>query len=105
MSADLVDKCESESIKTHAAQLLRAIENNVDGMAAFIVDFCCNFIVKTMEQTAENEQFIMDVIQKFELKIQNKEEIIEVSLMILTLMKDTIGERIDLQVKLDREML
>jgi len=55
MSADLVDKCESSTIKTFAVELLHSFESFIDGMASFILDFCLNFLGKTIHQDEANQ--------------------------------------------------
>lgn len=90
MSLDLVDKCESSSLKTHAVNLLHAIEFGVDGMATFMVDFCLQFLRNTMGSENSNQEYVYNIIQKFKLNFSNEEDIIEVCLMLLTIMKDSI---------------
>jgi len=44
LSLDLMEKCQSETIKTCTVKLLHKLEHNVDGMLSFMVDFCLKLI-------------------------------------------------------------
>ena len=48
--------------------------------------------------------FVRDVFTKFDLNMNSEEEIIEVCLMILSLMKQTIANRLESQIRIDQVM-
>ena len=44
----MVDNRESDDIKTQTTELLLAIDQNIDGMLTFIVDFCVQLLQKVV---------------------------------------------------------
>jgi hypothetical protein len=48
MSLDLVEGCESQTMKTCAVDLFHSLEKEIDGMASFMLEFCLNFLSKTI---------------------------------------------------------
>lgn len=96
-SADLCERRESANIKTASAELLLAIGSNVDGMFTFIVDFCVEFLQKVVQKSnTESQQYVQNLIEKFQLKFSSEEQIIEVCLLVLLILSPSIAERIDL---------
>lgn len=50
VSSDICGDRESDTIKNLAAKLLIYLNNNVDGMQTFIIDFCLTIIEKIIRQ-------------------------------------------------------
>lgn len=50
-SADVCESRESDDVKTATAELLLAIDTNVDGMLTFIVDFCVELLQKVVQKS------------------------------------------------------
>jgi hypothetical protein len=105
MSLDLVEGCESQTMKTCAVDLFHSFEKEIDGLASFILEFCLKFVSQAVSQDQESKQFIQDIIAKFDLNLTCEEDIIEVNLMILSLMKQTIVQRFESQIRIDEVML
>ena len=45
-SDNLITERDPDQVKTHAAELLLAIGQNIDGMLTFMVDFCLQMLEK-----------------------------------------------------------
>ena len=105
MSLDLVEGCESQTMKTCAVDLFHSFEKEIDGLASFILEFCLNFISKAVSQDQESKQYVQDILMKFDLNLTSEEDIIEVNLMILSLMKQTIIQRFESQIRIDEVMI
>lgn len=101
MSLDLVEGCESQTMKTCAVDLFHSFEKEIDGLASFILEFCLNLVSKAVQDDQESQMFIQDVFSKFGINMKTEEEVIEVCLMILSLMKQTIASRYESQIRID----
>ena len=49
MSLDLVEGCESQTMKTCAVDLFHSFENEIDGLASFILEFCLNLVSRAVQ--------------------------------------------------------
>jgi hypothetical protein len=107
MSVDISDEMSSGNLKAIAAQLILDLQKNVDGMLTFMIDFCLTFLEKIVQYNCkeDNQNYLNNIIDKFRLKFLNEEEIVEVNLLILSILKDAIAHRIDLQITVDRKMV
>ena len=63
LSQDLLQNCESQTIKTYSAQLLISLAENVDGMTTFIVDFCLQFLSTTLNLKTSNQPYVLEIIK------------------------------------------
>ena len=71
-----------------------------------MVDFCIQLMAKIIDtNSADAKQYVTDVITKFNLKFTSEEEIAEVCLIILSILKDSIKDRLDVQIIIDCEMV
>ena len=105
-SDNIVNERDPDIIKTHVAELLLDIESNMDGSLTFIVDFCVNLMAKTVDSgSPESQQYVQGIITKFGLKFETQEDIIEVCLMVLCILKEPIKQRMDVQILIDAEMV
>ena len=105
-SDNLITERDPDQVKTHAPELLLAIGQNIDGMLTFMVDFCLQMLEKkTQNQSIENQTYINNVITKYNLKLNNDIDLIEINLMILSILSELIKQRLDLQILIDRQMI
>ena len=58
MSLDLVEGCESQTLKTCTVDLFHSFEKEVDGLASFILEFCLNLISKCVSQDQDSQQYV-----------------------------------------------
>ena len=65
-ATDICENRESDDIKTATAELLLAIDSNVDGMFTFIVDFCVELLQKVVQKSnTESQAYVQNLIEKF----------------------------------------
>ena len=55
MSLDLVEGCESQTMKTCTVDLFHSFEKEIDGLASFILEFCLNLLSKSVSHDHDSK--------------------------------------------------